>query len=283
MNVSLSIDSFPLDEQTAADMRKLMNQFQLEYSTVLQEPAWQTSARGFAVLAYAEDGGLAGFAVCLDIVGLHQYEWSLLVHADFRRQGIGTALAEGIAYGLAQRQAEGELAAFIESKEAAAFLESLGYVADFKEIMLGAEALESAALPEHLKAAPFAGERAELETLLSAAFNEEVLPVLAHNIEEAGREVWLMRSEGKLVATATLIAEEDALWVTAFAVDPAEQGKGYGQAFLKWCRTEAFVLGKHQVLLDVETDNAALRVYEKAGFQPVNTVEYWKRQEAEGE
>ncbi|WKA50389.1 GNAT family N-acetyltransferase [Planococcus liqunii] len=278
MNISLSIESFPLDSQTISDMKKLLALFQKDYSVVLQEPVWdQPHSRGFAVVAYSDDGELIGFATSVDIIGLHHYEWSAVVHPDYRRQSIGSALAEGIHHGHSQREAESELAAFIEDKEAAGFLASLGYSEDFKEIQLGVESLETVDLPEGVSVTQFNEEREELESLLRAAFDEEVIPVITHNLEEAGRDVWLMKKEGKLVATATLVAEEDALWVTAFAVHPEEQGKGYGQAFLAWSRNLAHQKGKQQVLLDVETDNNALNVYEKAGFQPINTIAYWKR------
>ncbi|MDN7226614.1 GNAT family N-acetyltransferase [Planococcus sp. N064] len=278
MNISLSIESFPLDSQTIKDMKKLLAIFQKDYSVVLQEPVWdQPHTRGFAVVAYTDEGELIGFATSVDIIGLHHYEWSAVVHPDYRRQSIGSALAEGIHHGHTQREAESELAAFIEDQEAAGFLASLGYSEDFKEIQLGVAALETVDLPEGVAVTQFNEEREELESLLRAAFDEEVIPVMAHNLEEAGRDVWLMKKDGKLVATATLVAEEDALWVTAFAVHPEEQGKGYGQAFLAWSRNLAHQQGKQQVLLDVETDNNALGVYTKAGFQPINTVAYWKR------
>ncbi|ETP70087.1 hypothetical protein G159_03625 [Planococcus glaciei CHR43] len=278
MNISLSIESFPLDSQTINDMKKLLATFQKDYSVVLQEPVWdQPHTRGFAVVAYTDEGELIGFATSVDIIGLHHYEWSAVVHPDYRRQSIGSALAEGIHHGHTQREAESELAAFIEDQEAAGFLASLGYSEDFKEIQLGVAALETVDLPEGVAVTQFNEEREELESLLRAAFDEEVIPVMAHNLEEAGRDVWLMKKDGKLVATATLVAEEDALWVTAFAVHPEEQGKGYGQAFLAWSRNLAHQKGKQQVLLDVETDNNALGVYTKAGFQPINTVAYWKR------
>ncbi|KOF12257.1 acetyltransferase [Planococcus glaciei] len=278
MNISLSIESFPLDSQTINDMKKILATFQKDYSVVLQEPVWdQPHTRGFAVVAYTDEGELIGFATSVDIIGLHHYEWSAVVHPDYRRQSIGSALAEGIHHGHTQREAESELAAFIEDQEAAGFLASLGYSEDFKEIQLGVAALETVDLPEGVAVTQFNEEREELESLLRAAFDEEVIPVMAHNLEEAGRDVWLMKKDGKLVATATLVAEEDALWVTAFAVHPEEQGKGYGQAFLAWSRNLAHQQGKQQVLLDVETDNNALGVYTKAGFQPINTVAYWKR------
>lgn len=278
MELSLSIASFPVDIETLEDMHALTELFTTDYLTVLHAPAWsQENVRGFAVLAYTEDNELLGFAAALDIVGLHHYEWSAVVHPDYQRQSVGTALAEGIAYALNQRSAEGELAAFISSQQAESFMQSLDYSADFQEIQLGADVLENVQLPEHLTVDPYDGEKAELENLFKAAFDEEAIPVMLYNIDEDGRDIWLLRKDAELLGTATLIAEEKELWVTAFAVHPEQQGKGYGQAFLQWCRNYAFVTGKDQVLLDVETDNSALVFYKKAGFHTVQAVEYWKK------
>ena len=76
MDISLSIESFPLGGATAQDMHSLLESFQTDYSNVLHEPLWnQPDARGFAVTAYTAEDQLIGFAVSADIVGLHQYEW----------------------------------------------------------------------------------------------------------------------------------------------------------------------------------------------------------------
>lgn len=281
MNISLSIESFPLDSKTAQDMQDFLKLFETDYTTILHEPLWlQPSARGFVVVAYTEEGQLIGFAASADLVGLHHYEWSAIVHPDHRRQSIGSALADGIQHGHIQREAEGELAACIETPEAVSFFSAIGYEPDFKEMQLGVESLEDAALPEDLTVSLCSEEeRAELEALLVASFDEEVVPILSFNLQEEGRDVWVLKREETLIATATIISEDDALWVTAFTVDPKERGKGYGKAFLLWSRSLAYAEGKKQVLLDVETDNESLQIYEKAGFKPIHTVAYWKKED----
>lgn len=281
MNISLSIESFPLDSDTIQDMKRLLTEFQEDYSAVLQEASWnQPNVRGFAVLAYTEEGKLIGFAVSVDIVNLHQYEWSVLVHPEFRRMSIGSALADGIRHGHQQRQAEGELAAFIEHPDAKKFLENLGYAPDFKEIQLAAEALPEIELPEGILILPFDGQLEELESLLASAFDDSILPVIAFNQAEEGRDIWVMKKDGKLIATATLVEEDGALWLTAFAVDPAQQGKGYGKTFLLWSRYMAHTQGLKQIMLDAETDNDAFQVYQKAQFQPLQTIAYWAKRKA---
>ena len=281
MDLSLSIVSFPIDEQTASDMAQLLEHLQAENRTVLHPSLWRADdSRGFAVIAYTDEDELIGFAAAADMVGLHHYEWSLFVHPDYRRLSLGTALADGVAHALAQRQEESELAAFVNDTEVTAFMESLGFRPDFKEILLSAEPLPGSSLPEEIQVVPYAGEAEELTELLATAFDDSILPILEHNMEDPEREIWLLKKDGQSFATATLLTEENALWVTAFAVHPDQQGKGYGKLFLKWCRELAFKRNLEKVLLDVETENDALHVYEKSGFHRLQTISYWKRETA---
>lgn len=279
MELSLSIASFPLDSETIEDMKQLLTLSEQDYSKPLFSSSWhQPDAKGFAVLAYTEENELLGFAAAMDPIGLDSYEWSAFVHPDFRRLAIGSALAGGVAYGLEQRQAADEHAAFVEEESAKNFMASLSYRPDFKEIELAAEPLEEFALPDLVAVSPYNEELGALEELMSAAFDDEVIPVVHYNIESNDRVVFMMKRESELVASATLMLEDEHdLWITAFAVNPAEQGKGYGKAFLFWCRHYAAQQGKKRVVLEVETDNDALAVYVKTGFIPIHTIEYWKK------
>lgn len=279
MDLSLSIVSFPVDEQTAGDMAQLLEELPEQQRMVLHPSLWRAAeARGFAVIAYTGQEELIGFAAAADMVGLHHYEWSLFVHPDYRRISLGTALADGVSHALSQRQAESELAAFADDAEIAAFMERIGYGPDFNEILLSAEPLPGNSLPDGLAIVPYEGEDEALAELLTAAFDDTILPILQHNMVDPEREIWLLKKENQLVATATLLTEEGALWVTAFAVHPGQQGSGYGKLFLKWCRTLAAERGLAKVLLDVETENRALHVYEKSGFERIQTISYWKRE-----
>ena len=282
MDLSLSIVSFPVDEQTARDMAELLAELPSVHKMVLHPSLWRAAdAKGFAVVAYTNEEVLVGFAAAADMVGLHHYEWSLFVHPEYRRLSLGTALADGISHGMIQRQAESELAAFVDDADISAFMESIGFHPDFKEILLSAQPLPESELPEGVSVEPYAGQAEALTELLTAAFDDAIVPILQHNIVDPEREIWLLHKEQQLVATATLLVEEQALWVTAFAVDPGWQGMGYGKQFLKWCREMAFKRGLAEVLLDVETDNEALHVYENSGFCRIQTVSYWKRNTAQ--
>lgn len=279
MNISLSIESFPLDRETAADMEELLKNFPADYSLVLQADAWcNPLVRGFAVLAYTEEEELLAFAVAVDMVGLHHYEWSLIVEESSRRQSIGSALADGIHHGLRQRSAEAVTAAFLEDETAGAFLKTLNYSPSFKEVQFRALPLEHFTMPEELEIEPYNGEREELKGLLVSAFDQTAVPVMEYNIADPGRTVYLMKKNGELLATLAIVEEPETYWVTSFTVRKDEQGNGYGRAFLEWCRYLAYTKNKEEILLDMDTDNDAVSVYQKAGFEVISTVEYWEKE-----
>lgn len=280
MDISLSIASFPVDSETMEDMHKLLEMAERDYSKTLFQYSWQQAdAKGFAVLAYTEDNELLGFAAALDTIGLDSYEWSAFVHPAYRRLTIGSALAGGVTYGLEQRGAAEELAAFICDAAAKKFMESLGYQPDFQEIEFAAEPLADFTIPEPLTVAPYNGELVALENMMAAAFDEEVIPVIHYNIDREDRDVFVLKQEEILVGSVTLSREECDLWITALAVAPAVQDRGYGKALLSWCRSYAGQQGMDRIILEIETENDAVEVYRKAGFIPVHSVEYWKNSE----
>ena len=279
MELSLSIASFPLDAETAGEMERLIDGEPEECQTLLLKELWQKPfAKGFAVLAYTVSGELVGCAAAADLVGVHHYEWSAFVAPDYRRLGLATALADGVQHSLEQRGAESELAAFAESEAADAWLNALGYSCSFQELQFEAQPLSVYPLADTVEIFPYDEKYLdELADLLRAAFDESVLPVLEHNLEDPERQVYLMQQGGKLVATATVSNEDGALWLTALAVSPDAQRSGFGQAFLKWARHLAHQKNLGRVLVEVETENPSGLVYGKAGFTKVSTISYWQR------
>ena len=279
MELSLSIASFPLDAETAGEMERLIGGEPEQCRTLLQNELWQKPfAKGFAVLAYTDSGELVACAAAADLVGVHHYEWSAFVSPDYRRLGLATALADGVQHSLAQRGAESELAAFTENEATDAWLMSLGYKRSFQELQFEADPLPAYELAAGMEVIPYEEKHLdELELLLCAAFDESVLPVLEHNLADPERQVYVMRQNGKLIATATMSMEDQAMWLTALAVSPDAQRSGYGQIFLHWARHAAHEKDLARVLIEVETENRAWPVYEKAGFSKLYTISYWQR------
>ena len=65
----------------------------------------------------------------------------------------------------------------------------------------------------------------------------------------------------------------EQLVIHALAIDPASQGKGYGQKALDLCEKYAISLSYDAMRLDAFSENpAALKLYEKNGYRKVGTV-----------
>lgn len=288
MNISVMTVSFPLDGETLKEVKLLCEEATVQdyrvYETIMNVPmASSFENKGFMVLAYEDDKDLlVGAASAIDLMGLHTYEWSLVVTPAYRQKGIGTALVEGIQVGLKERGAEGQLAVVIDgSPYGHIFIENKGFTYSFSETTLETKA-EPVTLRSDINIQSYNGEQAELITIYCEAFGdlpEESEELIAFNTSTNGRELWVAYRDGAVVGTVTTAKENEIQWVTALAVHPNCEGQGIGTALLSFSKDYASKVGAAFVMLDVEVDNKkALSVYEKAGFMKAQQIDYYVKQ-----
>ncbi|AUS88979.1 N-acetyltransferase [Lysinibacillus sp. YS11] len=288
MNISVMTVSFPLDGETLKEVKLLCEEATVQdyrvYETIMNVPmASSFENKGFMVLAYEDDKDLlVGAASAIDLMGLHTYEWSLVVTPAYRQKGIGTALVEGIQVGLKERGAEGQLAVVIDgSPYGHTFIENKGFTYSFSETTLETKA-EPVTLRSDINIQAYNGEQAELITIYCEAFGdlpEESEELIAFNTSTNGRELWVAYRDGAVVGTVTTAKENEIQWVTALAVHPNCEGQGIGTALLSFSKDYASKVGAAFVMLDVEVDNKkALSVYEKAGFMKAQQIDYYVKQ-----
>ncbi len=264
MNISVMTVSFPLDGETLKEVKFLCEEATVQdyrvYETIMNVPmASSFETKGFMVLAYEDDKDLlVGAASAIDLMGLHTYEWSLVVTPAYRQKGIGTALVEGIQVGLEERGAEGQLAVIIDgSPYGHTFIENKGFTYSFSEATLETKA-EAVTLQKDINIQPYNGEQAELITIYSEAFGdlpEESEELIAFNTSKNGRKLWIAYRDGAVVGTVTTAKENEIQWVTALAVHPNCEGQGIGTALLSFSKDYASKVGAAFVMLDVEVDN----------------------------
>jgi len=280
--------SFPLDGETLKEVTLLCEEATVQdyrvYETIMNVPiASSFENKGFMVLAYEVDKDLlVGAASAIDLMGLHTYEWSLVVTPAYRQKGIGTVLVEGIQVGLNERGAEGQLAVVIDgSPYGHTFIENKGFTYSFSETTLETKA-EPVTLRGDINIQAYNGEQAELITIYCEAFGdlpEESEELIAFNTSTNGRELWIAYRDGAVVGTVTTAKENEIQWVTALAVHPNCEGQGIGTALLSFSKDYASKVGAAFVMLDVEVDNKkALSVYEKAGFMKAQQIDYYVKQ-----
>ncbi|WP_281217006.1 GNAT family N-acetyltransferase [Lysinibacillus capsici] len=288
MNISVMTVSFPLDGETLKEVKLLCEEATVQdyrvYETIMNVPmASSFENKGFMVLAYEDEKDLlVGAASAIDLMGLHTYEWSLVVTPAYRQKGIGTALVEGIQVGLKERGAEGQLAVVIDgSPYGHTFIENKGFTYSFSETTLETKA-EPVTLRSDINIQTYNGEQAELITIYCEAFGdlpEESEELIAFNTSTNGRELWVAYRDGAVVGTVTTAKENEIQWVTALAVHPNCEGQGIGTALLSFSKDYASKVGAAFVMLDVEVDNKkALSVYEKAGFMKAQQIDYYVKQ-----
>ncbi|MEK5330175.1 GNAT family N-acetyltransferase [Lysinibacillus sp. FSL W8-0992] len=285
MNISVITVSFPLDKETLNELKILCEEATLNdyrvYETIMNIPlAGSFESKGFMVLAYEDDNDeLVGAASAIDLMGLHTYEWSLVVSPAYRQKGVGTALVNVLQAGLQERGAEGQLAVVIDgSPFGHTFIENCGYSYSFSEATLETKA-ESVELRNDIQIAPFAEEQTELITIYSEAFGDlpsESEELIAFNTSTNGRKLWVAHKDGQVVGTVATVKENEIQWVTALAVHPQYQGQGIGTALLSFSKDYASKQNAKFVMLDVEIENRkAISIYERAGFMKAQQLDYY--------
>ncbi|MFJ8263210.1 GNAT family N-acetyltransferase [Rummeliibacillus sp. NPDC094406] len=284
MDIFLLKASYPLDELTIQELKDLIQNANTaknqDIALLMNADSWNNyESQGLVVLAYNEHEELLGALSAIDLFGLNTYEWSVVVHSDYRRQGIGTALVQGFINALVERGATGDMGVSFNDVAGHHFLQKLGYEYNSSEATLQAAA-ESCELSKDILVRPFIEQdRDILVTLMHDGFgdiSEETDELINFNTTTPGRLLNMVELNQQVVATVSIVENEVGVWVTAFTVQQSLRDQGIGSAVLQWAKNYAHQKQQQKVLLDVEIDNRnALSVYQKAGFTSVQQVDYF--------
>lgn len=104
---------------------------------------------------------------------------------------------------------------------------------------------------------------------------ERVLADVAGRAHHA--DVVVAELDGRVVACLTFVRgiddpdaefdDPDAASFRYFGVDPSVQGRGVGEAMVRWCIDEVRRLGRHRLFIHtLESMPSALRLYQRMGF-----------------
>lgn len=286
MNIFLMSASFPIDHLTIQEMEDLIKMAnardEQDVSFLMNTKDWKDDRNtGFVILAYSEQDQLLGFLVAYDLFGLNTYEWSIVVHPNVRRRGIGSALVQGLQNSLKERGALGDMALSFTDEVGHQFLHQTGYEYNSSEATLQAVP-ENNDLTKNIFVRTFKEEdKNQLIQLMQDGFGDmpyETEELISINTTVQGRTLYIIELDLQIVATVSLVENDMGIWVTAFTVKHSLRGQGIGSSVLQWVKNDAYARHQPKVLLDVEIDNKdALSVYKKAGFTPIHQVDYFTR------
>jgi ribosomal protein S18 acetylase RimI-like enzyme len=120
-------------------------------------------------------------------------------------------------------------------------------------------------------------------------------PSISTYISSIGNKCqYIFEADNTLIGSVILNESQSAEWdlipwnyiegkilvIHALAISPTVQGKGYGQKVLELCEAHGINTGYTAMRLDVFSENqAAIRLYEKNGYQKVGEVTFSFRPE----
>ena len=211
----------------------------------------------------------------------NEYEVNALVHPEYRRKGVFTALLETAKQ---DARVNGcEAFTFVidrNSTSGKAVLNHLGATYQFSEYNLVLKKAELFLKPDEVSIREATTEdRPLIIATLSEAFGDpvDVTENIYAQIDTADRVTYIGEVDGKPIGVIrALLIGDDAASIHAFGVKAGEQGKGYGTKMLKQMVQQLFRMGRTKVELDVETENkAALEIYKRAGFAENGGYEFY--------
>jgi ribosomal protein S18 acetylase RimI-like enzyme len=229
---------------------------------------------------YYEDGILVGY-LSVESWGTKESEATGMVHPDYRRKGIFSALLTAAKEECQQRSAQKViLVCEHTSQSGLAFVNAIGAQHEYSEheMVLGTFR-EKRIFHEglHVRQA----NMSDLDTIVSILATdsgnvESVKQWIGKCLEEPTWRFYLATLDGKPLGCLRLDDMGDQVGIYAFEVRLGYRGLGYGRQMLeeaiRTIRTET----QKRIMLDVETDNTnAIGLYLSCGFEIKTTYGYY--------
>ena len=232
-------------------------------------------------LLWYERGELVGLAA---IQGSREAEVYGMVHPEHRRRGIGRALLDDAR---ALCRARGELHLIVATEDLSdsgkAFVLAAGGRFRFAEYTLDLDptAIDRSRPVEQalrLRRATTA-EIVTIAEIGAAAFGDPLdqrRAIVERGMAQSHQRYFLATLDDAPVGTLRVSDHPPHVYITAFAVLPDFQGRGYGRQMLLETIDMLLAEGRRQIRIEVETENrGALGLYEACGFRRTTAYLYY--------
>ncbi|HLX40996.1 MAG TPA: GNAT family N-acetyltransferase [Ktedonobacteraceae bacterium] len=231
---------------------------------------------------FYEDGKLLG-ALALDSFGTEDKEMTGLVHPDYRRRGIFTALVNEVKVD-AQARGIHQLIFVCDrfSRSGQAFIEAIGAHYDFSEhrmVLSDFKERDPDSYEEHIALRPATLANAGvLAYVLATSFGESEHRTKEHlekDILNPRRRYYLVMLGDDPVGCFNLWVG-DTIGIYAFCVLPQFRKRGFGRQMLEQIIRQVRAESQQSITLEVDTtNNNAYPLYRSCGFRETTTVGYY--------
>ncbi|MBA2395642.1 MAG: GNAT family N-acetyltransferase [Ktedonobacteraceae bacterium] len=248
----------------------------------------ERSGRVYNDFLYYERNVLVGY-LALEEWGTDEKELIIMVHPDFRRKGICTALLVAAREEGQQRQISRFLLVCEQSSSSGqGYIKAIGARLDFSEHeMVLASFQERSTFDERLSFHEAGrGDIDVVAKVLSASFDEPEPLATANLLKRFAQEprprIYLATlGEGEVsckepIGSLRLDEFDGVVGIYGFGVVPDYRRRGYGRQILEEAIRMVRATSQQPIMLDVETDNIpAIGLYTSCGFRIKTTYDYY--------
>lgn len=228
---------------------------------------------------YYDNGMLVGFAGLFNF-NPKEAEINGMVHPDYRRRGIFTALFNA-AREVCPRRGITKILLIVEraSRAGLGFASSIHARYDHSEYKMK---LEGARFPARfdprlqLRLAR-AEDSAILAHIIAISFDLPEHEVsVASEMDNPLRRCYVAQLENVVIGTISISLDGPEAYIYGFGILPEYRGRGYGRQTLARTVQEILATGQQRIVLEVEVQNkSALTLYESCGFKEAGCYDYY--------
>jgi ribosomal protein S18 acetylase RimI-like enzyme len=228
---------------------------------------------------YYENGMLVGFAGLFNF-NPKEAEINGMVHPDYRRRGIFTALFNA-AREVCPRRGITKILMIVErvSRSGLAFASAMHARYDHSEYKMKLEGPRFPARfdPRLQLRLARAEDSAILAHIIAISFDllEHEVSV-ASEIDNPLRRCYVAQLDDAVIGTISVSLDGREAYIYGFGILPEYRGRGYGRQTLARTVQEILATGQERIALEVEVQNkSALTLYESCGFKEAGCYDYY--------
>jgi ribosomal protein S18 acetylase RimI-like enzyme len=204
----------------------------------------------------------------------------LMVHPDFRRRHIATALLDALQAVIHSRG--GEYVIFPSPQGLNnAWLLQRGFQYRDSVVFMQWQGSKPMPFNDDVILCPVAGEQdipvvAKIDAACFHSDEQEIARRFESLIQDPDYRILMLRLNEKVIGKAHIHREMHQLLLSDIAILPSFQSRGYGQVLVTHCIEQAQMMSTLPLCLEVESQNLnAVHIYEKLGFIATNIYDYW--------